>query len=29
MKARIMKWAGDVACVGEEREVHKILVGKV
>jgi hypothetical protein len=23
-----MRWAGHVACVGEERKVNKVLVGK-
>jgi hypothetical protein len=23
-----MRWAGTVACVGEERKVYKVLVGK-
>jgi hypothetical protein len=28
VKARQMKWAGHVACMGEERKVYKVLVGK-
>jgi hypothetical protein len=28
VKSRIMKWAGHVACMGEERGVHRVLVGK-
>jgi hypothetical protein len=28
IKARRMKWAGHVACMGEERKVYKVLVGK-
>jgi hypothetical protein len=28
MKSRRMKWAGHVACMGEERKVYKVLVGK-
>jgi hypothetical protein len=27
-KSRQIRWAGHVACVGEEREVYKVLVGK-
>jgi hypothetical protein len=27
-KSRRMRWAGHVACMGEERKVHKVLVGK-
>jgi hypothetical protein len=27
MELRQMRWAGRVACVGEERKVYKILVG--
>jgi hypothetical protein len=23
-----MRWAGHVACMGEERKVYKVLVGK-
>jgi hypothetical protein len=23
-----MRWAGHVACMGEERGLHKVLVGK-
>jgi hypothetical protein len=23
-----MRWAGHVACIGEERKVYKVLVGK-
>jgi hypothetical protein len=28
MKYRMMKWAGHVSPMGEERDVHRILVGK-
>jgi hypothetical protein len=28
IKARRMRWAGHVVCMGEERKVYKILVGK-
>jgi hypothetical protein len=28
IKSRRMRWAGHVARVGEERKVHKVLVGK-
>ena len=28
MKSRRMRWAGHVACMGEEREVYRVLVGK-
>jgi hypothetical protein len=28
IKSRIMRWAGHVACMGEERNVYKVLVGK-
>ena len=28
MKSRRMRWAGHVASMGEERGVHKVLVGK-
>jgi len=28
LKSRTMKWTGYVACVGEMRSEHKILVGK-
>jgi hypothetical protein len=28
VKPRIMSWAGHVACIGEERGVHRVLVGK-
>jgi len=28
IKLRRMRWAGDVACMGERRDVYKILVGK-
>jgi hypothetical protein len=28
IKSRRMKWAGHVACMGEMRNVYKILVGK-
>ena len=28
IKSRRMRWAGHVACMGEERGVYRILVGK-
>jgi hypothetical protein len=28
VKSRRMRWAGPVACMGEERKVYKVLVGK-
>jgi hypothetical protein len=28
VKSSRMRWAGHVACMGEERKVHKVLVGK-
>jgi hypothetical protein len=28
MKSRGMRWAGHVACMGEERKVYKVLVEK-
>ena len=28
VKSRRMRWAGHVACIGEGRGVHRILVGK-
>jgi len=28
IKLRRMRWAGHVACMGEERGVHRLLVGK-
>jgi hypothetical protein len=28
VKSRRMIWAGHVACMGEERGVHRVLVGK-
>jgi len=28
IKSRRMRWAGDVACVGERRDVYGVLVGK-
>ena len=28
VKSRIMRWAGHVAHMGEERVVHRVLVGK-
>ena len=28
VKSRRMRWAGHVACVGEGRVVHRVLVGK-
>jgi hypothetical protein len=27
-KSRRMRWAGHVACMGEERKMYKVLVGK-
>jgi len=29
IKSRRMRWAGHVACMGEERRVHRVLVGKL
>jgi hypothetical protein len=29
VKSRIMRWAGNVARMGEERGVHRMLVGKL
>jgi hypothetical protein len=29
MKSRRMRWAGHVACMGEEREVYKVLMEKL
>jgi hypothetical protein len=29
MKSRRMRWAGHVACIGEERKVYKVLVEKL
>ena len=29
IKFRKMKWAGHVACMGEEREVYRVLLGKL
>ena len=29
IKSRRMKWAGHVACMGEERGVYRVLVGKL
>jgi len=29
IKSRRMRWAGHVACMGEEREVYRVLVGKL
>ena len=29
MKLRRMRWAGHVARIGEEREVYRVLVGKL
>jgi hypothetical protein len=29
MKSRRMKWAGHVARMGEERDVYRVLVGKL
>jgi hypothetical protein len=28
VKSRRMRWAGHVACMGEERKVYRVLVGK-
>jgi hypothetical protein len=28
VKSRRMRWAGHVACMGEGRDVHRVLVGK-
>jgi len=28
IKSRRMRWAGNVACMGEERGVYRVLVGK-
>jgi hypothetical protein len=28
VKSRQMRWAGNVACMGEERKMYKVLVGK-
>ena len=28
IKSRRMRWSGHVACMGEEREVYRVLVGK-
>jgi hypothetical protein len=28
LKSRRMRWSGHVACMGEERGVHRVLVGK-
>jgi len=28
IKSRRMRWAGHVACMGEEREAYRVLVGK-
>jgi hypothetical protein len=28
MKSRRMRWSGHVACIGQERKVYKVLVGK-
>jgi hypothetical protein len=28
VKSRQMRWAGHMACMGEERKVYKVLVGK-
>jgi hypothetical protein len=28
IKARKMRWAGHVVCIGEERKVQKVFVGK-
>jgi hypothetical protein len=28
VKSKRMRWAGHVACMGEERKVYKVLVGK-
>ena len=29
VKSRQMRWAGHVACMGEDRGVHRVLVGKL
>jgi len=29
IKSRRMRWAGHVACMGAERGVHRVLVGKL
>ena len=29
IKSRRMRWAGHVACMGEERGVYRVLVGKL
>jgi hypothetical protein len=28
VKSRRMRWAGHVACMGEDRRVHRVLVGR-
>jgi hypothetical protein len=28
VKLRLMRWAGHVVCMGEDRGVHRVLVGK-
>jgi hypothetical protein len=28
IKSRRMRWVGHMACMGEEREVYRVLVGK-
>jgi hypothetical protein len=28
IKSRQMRWAGHVACMGEERKLYKVLMGK-
>jgi len=28
IKSRRMRWAGHVACMGEDREVYRVLLGK-
>jgi hypothetical protein len=28
IKSRIMRWMGEVACMGERRGVYRVLVGK-
>jgi hypothetical protein len=28
IKSRTMRWAGHVACMGEERNVYRVLMGK-
>jgi hypothetical protein len=28
IKSRRMRWAGHAACMGEERKVYRVLVGK-